>query len=555
MWALVAWLCLAWYVTIWSICLTGLSLARRYFLPPVPRSPLSPPQTSSLTANTASRRMHPAATINNSSLDNNDDDQDESSKVPGVSILRPLSGLDCNLYSNLASSFLQDYPASRFEVLLSIREIHTAESRKVHNVARMVMAQYPHVRARIIVGDEEAGVNPKINNLVRPYAQARFDILWVVDSQVSSPPGALARAVDELSRTHDQHRPLPTWLKRKPHGTRVGLVHHVPLAVLPGDGWGSHVERVFLSTTHAKMYLAINAFAIDSCVMGKSNMYRKSDLERVPDAFFEVGKGGSRGERGAIGSAAFGEERDGGEEDEEFGGQRQDEGGETQRWPLLSSRSASSSPISRSSRPSSLSSAPATTDAPSSTMRTTSRALARFAIYLAEDNMLALSLWRAPLSLSHSVARGDVARTAVGDVRTLRDYAQRRMRWIRVRKHMVLAATLVEPLTESVVAGAMGLVAFRRWIAPGSGWGAAAAFLAGHWIAWFCTDLGVMKALQAGNGVGTEEWYMLVAAWITREVLAVPIWAWAVAGSCVQWRGKPYRVLADGRAAAISTPS
>ena len=53
------------------------------------------------------------------------------------------------------------------------------------------------------------------------------------------------------------------------------------MGVLPADSWGSHVERAFLSTNHAKMYLAINAVAVDSCVMGKSNMYRKSDLAPV----------------------------------------------------------------------------------------------------------------------------------------------------------------------------------------------------------------------------------------------------------------------------------
>jgi ceramide glucosyltransferase len=86
-------------------------------------------------------------------------------------------------------------------------------------------------------------------------------------------------------------------------------VHHVPFAVLPGkggEGVGSWLERAFLNTNHAKMYLAINRYVpiaisgfglirskliklflssvalrsteIDSCVMGKSNLYRKSDV-------------------------------------------------------------------------------------------------------------------------------------------------------------------------------------------------------------------------------------------------------------------------------------
>ncbi|CAJ0760871.1 22383_t:CDS:2, partial [Entrophospora sp. SA101] len=39
-------------------------------------------------------------------------------KAPGVSIIRPLKGIDCNLYDNLLSTFLQDY--SNFEILFSV---------------------------------------------------------------------------------------------------------------------------------------------------------------------------------------------------------------------------------------------------------------------------------------------------------------------------------------------------------------------------------------------------------------------------------------------------
>lgn len=70
-------------------------------------------------------------------------------EAPGVSILRPLSGLDCNLYNNLCSSFEQAYPLERFEILLSVRDPED----QALPVVREVMARYPHVKARIIVGE------------------------------------------------------------------------------------------------------------------------------------------------------------------------------------------------------------------------------------------------------------------------------------------------------------------------------------------------------------------------------------------------------------------
>ena len=35
----------------------------------------------------------------------------------------------------------------------------------------------------------------------------------------------------------------------------------------------------------------------------------------------------------------------------------------------------------------------------------------------------------------------------------VKDYIQRRVRWLRVRKYMVLLATLIEPTTESIICG------------------------------------------------------------------------------------------------------
>ncbi|WFD35998.1 ceramide glucosyltransferase [Malassezia cuniculi] len=367
--AWVALVALGWYVVIWFVCLLGRSVAVRNYSEPWPRSPLS-----------------------------------SGTEAPGVSILRPLAGLDCNLFTNLCSSFEQEYPSGRFEVIMSVK----SEDDQALSVARSVAERYPHVPSRIIVGDALAGVNPKVNNLVRSYAAAVHDLVWVVDSQVWLSPQALGRAVDGMLMA-----PTPPPGRRRAHGTRVGLVHHVPLGVLPADTWGSHIERAFLSTTHAKMYLALNELAIDSCVMGKSNMYRKSDLSSVPDSFFEINgrrfDSASEARTGVIGSHAF--------DDEHYG--------------------------------------------PSDVVGGAARPLARFAIYLAEDNMLALSLWRPPLRLAHRVAPGDAAHVAVGDIRTIEAYARRRMRWIRVRRHMVPAATYLEPFTESIVAGLVGWFGLR----------------------------------------------------------------------------------------------
>lgn len=123
-------------------------------------------------------------------------------------------------------------------------------------------------------GEEVVGINPKINNLVRSYRAAKYDTLWVLDSNVLVSPHALGRAMPCFSPVPAPKRP-------------IGLVHHVPFPVFPDINLGSRVEQAFLSTTHAKMYLAINRTSIDSCVCGKSTLFRKSDLERATRAHEE----------------------------------------------------------------------------------------------------------------------------------------------------------------------------------------------------------------------------------------------------------------------------
>jgi ceramide glucosyltransferase len=66
--------------------------------------------------------------------------------VPGVSILRPLKGLDTNLYENLESTFCQDYP--NFELLFSVAD----ENDQALPIVRDLLLKYPNVRATVIVG-------------------------------------------------------------------------------------------------------------------------------------------------------------------------------------------------------------------------------------------------------------------------------------------------------------------------------------------------------------------------------------------------------------------
>lgn len=66
--------------------------------------------------------------------------------VPGVSILRPLKGLDANLYENLESTFTQEYP--NFEIFFAVAD----ERDQALSVVRDLITKYPNVNAHVVVG-------------------------------------------------------------------------------------------------------------------------------------------------------------------------------------------------------------------------------------------------------------------------------------------------------------------------------------------------------------------------------------------------------------------
>ncbi|KAJ3277973.1 hypothetical protein HK104_002768, partial [Borealophlyctis nickersoniae] len=175
--------------------------------------------------------------------------------LPGVTILRPLKGVDVDLAENLASSFCQEYDGP-FEIIFSV----ASGDDPAVSVVEELMRRFLTVDARLIVGDIPISVNPKVNNMVRGYEESKYDIIWIMDSNVTVPRTCMQKSV----------------LKLQEPG--VGLVHHLPIGT-SATTFGSSLENAFLNTAHAKLYVAINFFSLGSCIVGKSNMFRKFDMD------------------------------------------------------------------------------------------------------------------------------------------------------------------------------------------------------------------------------------------------------------------------------------
>lgn len=97
---------------------------------------------------------------------------------PPVSILKPLKGLDDNLFDNLESFCKQDYP--EYEIIFSLQDANDP----AYKVARKIKEKYPLKDISLIVERCAEGLNPKVNNLIPAYKMAKYEHILISDSNI-----------------------------------------------------------------------------------------------------------------------------------------------------------------------------------------------------------------------------------------------------------------------------------------------------------------------------------------------------------------------------------
>src|SRR6266404_8583289 len=146
--------------------------------------------------------------------------------LPPVSILKPLKGIDPEIYESFRSHCLLEYP--EYEVIFGVSEPDDPAVQTVRRLQR----EFPQRRIQLIVCSQNLGANRKVSNLIQMLRVARHDCLIVDDSDIRVQTDYLRHVVAPLA------------------DPAVGMVTCLYRG-MPGPTLGSRLESLGISTDFA----------------------------------------------------------------------------------------------------------------------------------------------------------------------------------------------------------------------------------------------------------------------------------------------------------------
>jgi ceramide glucosyltransferase len=173
---------------------------------------------------------------------------------PGVSLVRPVCGIENYVEETLRSAFELDYP--RCEIIFCIA---SAQDPVVPLVKRLIAA-HPHRTARLLIGNETISDNPKLNNCFKGWRAAAYDWVIFADSNVLMPPDYIQRL-------------MSAWR------ADTGLVCSPPVGCRP-DGFWAEVECAFLNTYQARVQYTADTIGM-GFAQGKTMLWERGVLDEA----------------------------------------------------------------------------------------------------------------------------------------------------------------------------------------------------------------------------------------------------------------------------------
>ena len=177
--------------------------------------------------------------------------------LPPVSILKPLKGIDPEIYESFRSHCLQDYP--EYEIIFGVSDAADPAVASVEQLQR----EFPRRSIRLVVCPEILGPNVKVSNLEQMVKAARYEHLIVNDSDIRVESGYLRGIVAPFA---DDAVGMVTCLYRGVAATTIG----------------SRLESLGISTDFSAGVIV--ARWLEGGLhfgLGSTLAFRKRDLERI----------------------------------------------------------------------------------------------------------------------------------------------------------------------------------------------------------------------------------------------------------------------------------
>jgi ceramide glucosyltransferase len=118
----------------------------------------------------------------------------ETAVAAGVTLLKPVKGVDVRMYAGFRSHCLQEYAGS-FEILFGVSSL---DDPAVVEVERL-RAEFPGVEIRLVECPERLGASGKVSNLVQMLREARYEHVVINDSDILVSPRYLERVMRGFS--------------------------------------------------------------------------------------------------------------------------------------------------------------------------------------------------------------------------------------------------------------------------------------------------------------------------------------------------------------------
>ncbi|AGF51809.1 ceramide glucosyltransferase [Synechocystis sp. PCC 6803] len=175
---------------------------------------------------------------------------------PGVSVLKPVRGLEKNLEANLRTIAQQNYPA--YEVIYCVQDPQDPAL----PIVKKLQAEFGPEKIIVAVHQIEQGANGKVNNLLGGLKHAKYDILVISDSDTNLRPDYLATMVSPL-------------------GDRLVGCVTTPFKLTQAQTWYEGLELLSINADFMPSVLFAEVTGASKACLGPSIAIRRSTLTEI----------------------------------------------------------------------------------------------------------------------------------------------------------------------------------------------------------------------------------------------------------------------------------